>query len=190
MAQKSLDKTKLGVVYRQAIVKKLLDNYKTRNSLIAVNFNKVNSPDLTQLRHSLGDVDSKILITKLSLFSRFFTDINKKKFFDAGSRMGALIFVGKDIVATTKVLADFIQEHEDFKLLGGFFDEKELSETDLKQIAKLPSRQELIAKTILSIKSPLIKFRSVLEGLSRKLLLCLISAKDKKENSHNQRSNS
>ncbi len=181
MTQKLEEKTKLGVAFRQAIVKKLVGNYKERSSLIAINFNKISSPDLTQLRHSLGDADSKILITKLSLFKRFFGEINRKKFFDAGSGMGGLVFVGKDIVAATKVLADFIQDHEGFKLLGGFFNEKELTETDLKQIAKLPSRGELIAKTILTIKSPLIKFRGVLEGLSRKLLLCLISAKDKKE---------
>lgn len=172
---------KLGYVYREAIIGKLKHNYESRSNLIAANFNKVVSSDLSHLRQALIDTGAKLLLTKVSLFKRFLKDIKKDAVLEGSIGSTGLIFVGPDFVVTAKVLYEFAKEHEDFKLLGGFLDDESISCEDLQQIAKLPSRQELIAKSIFAIKSPLIKFRGVLEQLMRKFLLTLLSAKEGKE---------
>lgn len=179
---KTQDKViKTGYIYREAIVKKLNDIYKLHPSLIAINFNKVNSKDLIQLRQSLGNTNAKLLVTKLSLFRRFLKKLKKDTLLEASLGPAGLIFVAEDIVGPTKVVYEFAKEHEDFKLLGAFLEDKEVSNNVLEEIAKLPSKQQLIAKAVYAIKFPLIKFRAVCEQLMRKLLLCLISAKEQKE---------
>jgi large subunit ribosomal protein L10 len=174
-------KEKIGRIYKDAILKKLSSQYKSRSSLVAVNFNKVNSADLSMLRQSLNDVDARLMVTKTALFNRFLDSAKKTNFFQQSNGLAALIFIGKDIVVPLKVVSDFIKEHEDFKFLGGFLEDKELSIANLQEIAKLPSRQQLVAKTVITIKMPLIRLRSTLENSMRKLLLCLVSAQQKKE---------
>ncbi|MBU2541901.1 MAG: 50S ribosomal protein L10 [Candidatus Omnitrophica bacterium] len=173
--------TRVGYIYRDAIVNKLNAAYESHSSLIAVNLNKVNTRDLIQLRKSLNDKASTLLITKLSLFKRFLKGIKKEKLLDESCTCAGLVFVGDDIVATTKALAEFVKEHTEFKLLAGILDDKDISSAELADIAKLPGRVGLIAKGVIAMKFPLIKFRAVLEQLTRKLLLCLISAKEQKQ---------
>lgn len=172
---------KIGYIYKQAILNKLKDSYKNRSNLIAANFNKVNAKDLNELRQSLLDNDAKLFFTKVSLFERFFKNIKKDSLLTSSLGPAGLIFVGDDIVPATKVLAEFAKEHEAFKLLGAFSDKKQISPGDLDHIAKLPTRDQLIAQAVMTIKMPLIKLRGVFEQLMRKLLLCLISAKEGKE---------
>lgn len=176
------DKTKkTGYIYREAIIKKLSIAYEAHSNLIAANFNKVNSGDLSQLRQALLDSDARLYLTKTSLFKRFLKKLEKDSLISDSLGPTGLIFAGNDIVAISKVLSEFSKEHEFFKILGGFLEDKKLSGADFDRLSKLPSRQELIAKTVYSIKSPLYRFRAALEQPLRKLLLCLESAKQTKE---------
>lgn len=172
---------KTGYIYREAIIKKLSDNYQNRHTLIAANFNKVSSSDLTQLRQSLSGTDAKLFLTKLSLFKRFLKTLEKDALLAESVGSAGLIFAGEDIVAISKLLWEFSKEHENFKILGVFMEERKLSSSDIERISKLPGRQELIAKAVLTIKSPLIRLRATIEQPIRKLLLGLTAAKQKKE---------
>jgi large subunit ribosomal protein L10 len=172
---------KAGFLYRQAIIKQLSNTYKQRSNLIAANLNKVSAGDLSKLRQNLLSNDAKLFVTKISLGKNFLKSLNKDNLMANCLGSSGLIFVGKDIVNVSKVLSEFAKEHEEFKLVGGFLDDKLLSAAELDRIAKLPSKLELIAKTVMSIKSPLFRLRFVLDGNLRKLLLCLTSVKQTKE---------
>lgn len=174
-------KSKIGRLYRDAIIQQLNKQYQSRPSLVAVNFNKVNSFDLSQLRQSLLDTDAKLIVTKNSLFKRFLSSINKKDFFGQPLGLGGLVFVGKDVVSPVKVLAGFIKEHEGFKFLGAFLDDRELSASALQEIGKLPSLQDLRAKAVMTMKSPLFRLRAVLAQSMVKLVLCIKAAQEAKQ---------
>lgn len=92
----------------------------------------------------------------------------------------AAAFSYDDIIAPAKLLHLFSKENENLVLLGGLVEGKLLSKAEAKQLATLPSRQELLAKLVGSMQSPISGFHGVLSGVLRKFVYGLKAVHDKK----------
>ena len=85
-----------------------------------------------------------------------------------------------DIVAPAKILVDFAKECDAFKVLGGVIEGKKASAEDVKAIASLPSREELLAKLLGSLNSPISGLVRVLNGPLQGLHTVLTAISEKK----------
>ena len=63
---------------------------------------------------------------------------------------------------------------------GGLADGGVVTEGDIKNIAKLPSRQALVGKTVMLLNSPISGLAFVLEGVLTKFLLTLKAVEESK----------
>jgi len=54
----------------------------------------------------------------------------------------------------------------------------------MEKLAKLPSRELLLASLMISIKSPIIKLINILDSLTRGLVLVLDAIREKKKNTN------
>lgn len=79
----------------------------------------------------------------------------------------------EDEVAPAKMLADFVKKHEALKILGGILEGKTVDKTAIGFLAKLPSKQELLAKLVGSLQSPISGLVNVLAGNLRGLVRVL-----------------
>ena len=55
----------------------------------------------------------------------------------------------------SKILVDFSKENENLSVKGGVLEGKFISNEEITKLSKLPSKAELIAKTVGLIKGPL-----------------------------------
>lgn len=85
-----------------------------------------------------------------------------------------------DEVTPAKALAKFNKENETFKLLGGIMGERVLTGKDVLALAKLPTRDILIAQLLGTLQSPIRGLAMVLGGNMRNLVVVLNQIKDKK----------
>ena len=69
-----------------------------------------------------------------------------------------------DPVAAAKVIANFVKENEKLVMLGGAFGTQMLNEAGIKQLAMLPSLDELRAKIIALINTPATNVAGVLQA--------------------------
>lgn len=92
----------------------------------------------------------------------------------------ALALAMGDAIAPARVLNKFAKDHEKLSLRGGWVDGKAMSDKDIKAIANLPSREQLLAKALGSMKAPITGFVMVLSGTQRKLLYALNAVKEQK----------
>ena len=70
-----------------------------------------------------------------------------------------------DEVAPAKVLAEFAKTHNALALVGGFNDlGNALSEDDVKALAAMPTKNELIAQVVAQLLSPVTDSVSALSG--------------------------
>ena len=80
-------------------------------------------------------------------------------------------FSYQDQVAAAKALADFAKDHEQLKLIGGLLDGQVLSTAQIKDLASMPSREELLAKFMGLLNTPLSNFAglftSTMSGFAR-----------------------
>lgn len=92
----------------------------------------------------------------------------------------AIVFGFDDISAPAKSIVKFMGENEKPGLIAGVFENKVFQQEQVLELAKLPSRLELLAKVVGGLKSPLYGLVNVTQGPLRKFVYALNAIKDKK----------
>lgn len=85
----------------------------------------------------------------------------------------ALAFGFDDPVHTAKTVSDFVRTSRVLVIKGGVMDNRPISAADVEAIATLPSKEELQAKLLGMLVSPLTRTLGVLSGPSRSLAYLL-----------------
>ncbi|MDO8505210.1 MAG: 50S ribosomal protein L10 [bacterium] len=91
-----------------------------------------------------------------------------------------LIVGYSDEAATAKFAASASKEVEAFKILGGLFEGKFVSASQVQMLAALPSRIELLGRLVGTIQAPVSGFVNVLAGNLRGLVQALNAIRESK----------
>ena len=129
--------------------------------------------DLQELRKSAREANVTIKVVKNRLVRVALTQIDTFKNADATAFTGQLLYAVShdDEVAPAKVLDMFAKNHPELQFVGGLSDEGAvLSPDELKSLAGLPSKNELIAQTIAQLLSPVHDVTNALSGNLHALL--------------------
>ena len=123
--------------------------------------------ELQELRKAAREADVKIKIVKNRLVRVAMGQIAVYKDTDTTGLTGQLLYAvsSDDEVAPAKVLAEFAKTHDALVLAGGFSDlGNALSEDEIKALASMPSKNELIAQVVAQLLSPVTDSVSGLTG--------------------------
>ena len=93
----------------------------------------------------------------------------------------ALTFVNGDIAGAAKALRDASRTNPLLVLKGGALGTSVLSADDVKAIADLPSREELLARLAGALQAPLVKTAGLLQALPRNFAYGLKALIDQQE---------
>lgn len=92
----------------------------------------------------------------------------------------AVVFAEQDPVQTTKVIYQFCQENEEvLQVIGGRFEGSVCSASDVEQISKLPSKDEMRAQFLGTLEAPLSQTLAVVEALLTSVMHCLENKSEK-----------
>ena len=95
---------------------------------------------------------------------------------------GPLVYgFAQDPVAGAKVLADFAKDNERFVIKGGAMQNDLMSAKDVKLLATMPSREELLAKLAGTLQAPIVKLARTLNEVPGKFVRTLAAVRDAKE---------
>lgn len=123
--------------------------------------------DLQDLRAKARENGVKIKVVKNRLVRVAMGEIAVYKDTDTTGLTGQLLYAvsDSDEVAPAKVLANFAKEHDALQIAGAFNDTgANLSEAEVKALAALPSKNELIAQVVAQLLSPVTESISGLSG--------------------------
>lgn len=93
----------------------------------------------------------------------------------------SIALANDDPVAPAKALVEFAKLNNVFELKAGMLNGKLLSVDDIKALADLPSREQLLAKMLGSMSAPASNFVGVLAAVPRTFVQVLAAIKDQKE---------
>jgi len=95
---------------------------------------------------------------------------------------GPLVYgFAQDPVAGAKVLANFAKENERFVIKGGAMSNALMSAKDVKLLATMPAREELLAKLAGTLQAPIVKLARTLNEIPGKFVRTLAAVRDAKE---------
>jgi large subunit ribosomal protein L10 len=137
--------------------------------------------DSTDLRRKSKEADVAVMTSKKTLLRLALKEV-KTAAVDEGALKGSvsMLLAHGDEIAPAKVLETFRKTHENAVVLGGLLESKWLSAADIKALAQLPSKQQLIASVVGTIRAPLTGLVGVLQGNLRKFVYALNAIKDSK----------
>ena len=171
---------KLSTIFKEASENRIKKGLKDSEAFFVVKYSKLSGPDLNALRKSLRGIDSEMLVVRNNTARRALAGQNEALLNFVQGPCG-FVFSKKEPVEASKVLFNFTKDHVNLILAGGLLKDKLLSSKDIEALAKLPSREVLLARAVMAIKSPITGLVFVLKGNLRKLVFCLDQIKQKKQ---------
>ncbi len=146
-------------------IKNKLSNQK---AIVFVDFAKVGSKDMFGLRKTLKDAGCSLKIVKKTLARIAFGQSNisfwnKIKASIPGQL--ALVFGVEDEIAPARISNAFAKTQENFKILGGIFENRFIAKERVLELASIPPRNELLSRLVGSISSSMSGFVRVLDKI-------------------------
>jgi large subunit ribosomal protein L10 len=169
---------------KRTILKELGDKIAKAKSVVFAKYNGLTVKENEDLRSRLRQENSEYYVAKKTLFGLAFKDQNVAGL-DVKGFAGqiAAIFGYNDEVSPAKIVDKFKGEKDKegkLEFIGGILENKFIDAAAVSSLAKLPGKQELLARLVGSINAPVSGFVNALAGNIRNLVQVLKAIKDKK----------
>lgn len=172
-------KAKLKQSDKQVLVDSLRGKLGTASALYYTDFTGLNVKRMTELRRRLRKVGVEYVVIKNTLALRA---VNESGLVSQALKGPTGIIVAKDAVAGAKVLADFAKENDQKPAIkGGLFDGRTIDNEQIKALANMKSRDELLSELGASMQAPMGQFVGALNSLLMNFVGVVDALKQQKE---------
>lgn len=154
---------------KEAIVAEVKDRFTRAKAVILSDYRGLNVAEITELRKRLREagMEYKVVKNTLATLAARQAAIEGLEKYLVGPI--AMAFSYEDPVAPAKVLANFAREFRKLELKAGILEGKVIGEAEVKALAELPSREQLLAMVLGALQAPLRGLATVLAGPLRNL---------------------
>jgi len=155
---------------KEIIVKNLTEEFKNSKATVFTDYRGLKASEMNALKKELKKEGTNLGVIKKSLIALSLK--NAKMGVDVKDMNGQLaVTVSKDDeVISAKILSKFSESNENLKILGGTLGNKSMTVDEILDLAKLPGKEELLAKIVGSLNAPMSGFVNVLNGNTRSLV--------------------
>jgi large subunit ribosomal protein L10 len=166
---------------KQEILAGLEDKISRSKSVFFTSYFGTGANEINELRAKFKENGAEYTVAKKTLVDLAFKN-RKVAGVNAAEMAGevATIFGYDDEVVPAKVLDDFAKGREEFRFLGGVLENSFITGDQVRQLAQLPSKQQLYAQVVGTINAPVSGFVNVLAGNLRGLVTALKQIEEKK----------
>lgn len=165
---------------KKQMVKSLTEKTKVAKSIVFVDFKGIPVKDVTELKKQLREAGVEYVVARKTLIDIALKDAGVETSVRGLEGQVAISFSNEDEVAAAKIIDKFTKVNANLKMLGGVLGVQVMSEVEVKALAKIPSKEELLSKLVGSLKSPISGFVNVLGGNLRGLVNVLNAIKEEK----------
>jgi len=166
----------------EAVASLEADLAKSKNAVL-VGFAGLKVPEVTELRRQIRGTKSKYLVVKNTLALR----ATKGSALEAMSKhfVGptAVVYNEDNAVGLAKVLTAFAKTNPNLVFKGAVVEGRAIEAKEIAALAELPTREELVARLVFLVQSPLRRLVTVLNGPVRSLAGVMSQIADQKSKS-------
>lgn len=127
-------------------VKKLAEKIQNAKGVILTDYRGISVEDVTKLRADLRAVNAEYIVIKNNISRRALQACGIEGLDEVLTGPTALIIGAEDYLKPIKAVYAYAKEHDFYKIKAGLVEGKVTSAEEIVTLAKLPSREELIAK--------------------------------------------
>ena len=155
---------------KKQVVADITDKLQNCQSMVIVKYSGLTVEQVTKLRAQCRNAKVDYCVLKNTLVRRALADLNITGLDDVLEGPNAFVFGMEDAVAPAKILSDFIEKEKTkaLELRAGLLEGKAIDLKTIESLAKLPSREVLLAKILGSMTAAIGNFVRVIEAYRKK----------------------
>ncbi|WP_406677331.1 50S ribosomal protein L10 [Moorella sp. ACPs] len=156
---------------------------KLGNSIVTIlaDYRGMNVAEMTKLRRQLREAGVEFKVVKNTLTRRAAQELGLEGLEPFLEGPTAAAFSLNDPAAPAKILSEVMRNSKTFQIKAGVLQGRIIGLDEIKALADLPSREELLAKVVGGFQAPLAGLVNVLAGNIRNLVYVLEAIRKKKE---------
>lgn len=148
---------------KEKLVAELKEKLAGAKALYYTDFTGLNVKNMTELRRRLRKANVEYVVIKNTLALRA---VNESGLVATKLKGQTGLVIAMDAVAAAKVLADFAKENDARPAVkGGLLEGKQVDTAQVKKLASMPSREQMLAELGAGLQSPMAAFVGALNGL-------------------------
>lgn len=151
---------------KQAVIDEIKGKFEKAKSAVVIDYIGTTVAQADAMRKRLREANVDYTVYKNTLVNRAIKGTEYEDLKDVLSGPSAFAFGYDDAVAPARELAGIIKEYKKMEFKAGIIEGAYYDANGVKAIASLPSRDELIAKFMGSIQSPVSKFVRTLQAVA------------------------
>ena len=172
----------LSLEQKQAMVSEVSAKLAGAQALIVAEYRGLDVEHVTQLRAKARKSGLYLRVLKNTLARRAVQGTPFEKLTD--QLVGPLMYgIAADPVAGAKVMSEFAKDNEHFVIRGGAMPNSLMSPKDIKALALLPSRNELLAKLMGTMQAPVATLVRTMNEVPARFVRTLAAFRDQLEKS-------
>ncbi len=166
---------------KQKIVAYLREKFEAAQVVIVTDYKGLDVAQMNDLRRKLREAEVEYQVVKNTMLTRASQDTDVAQLADKFKGPSAIALAFTDPVAPAKVLTQFAKDNDKLEIKAGVMNGKLLDLGAISALAKLPSREELLAQVLAAMNAVPQSLVSALADAPRRLVNVLNAVKDQKE---------
>ncbi len=152
---------------KQEEVKELAEKIKNAKLVLLTDYRGINVADVTKLRNSLRKVNGEYLVIKNNITKRAFEECKIEGLEEFLNGPTAVIIGNEDYLEPAKAIYEYTKSNDFYKIKVGVIEGKVTSSEEIITLAKLPSREVLLAKLAGSLLDNVTKLAIALNEVAK-----------------------
>lgn len=150
---------------KQKLVAELSEKLGKAVTGVVVDYSGTTVADDTALRKELRENGVDYFVVKNTLLSRAVEGTELEGMKEVLEGTTAIALSNEDYTAAARILCNFAEKHENFKVKSGFLDGKLVDIETLESLAKLPSKEVLLATVLSAFQAPIAAFARAVQAI-------------------------
>ena len=164
---------------KKQVVAELAESLKQSCTGVLVDYKGITVAEDTKLRKELREAGEDYRVVKNTLLGRALKEAGIDGLEGVLEGATAIAMNKGDYVSGAKILAKFAEDSKAFEIKAGFVDGKVIDAEGVKNLAKLPSKEVLLAQVLGGLNAPITGFVTVLNGTMKGLVVALNAIAEK-----------
>ncbi|WP_066688254.1 50S ribosomal protein L10 [Christensenella intestinihominis] len=166
---------------KQAAVADVVDKMKRAQSVVVLDYRGLTVAEVSDLRSKFREAGVEYKVIKNNMLKRAAEELKIEGVEDYFKGPTAVAFGFEDPVSPAKILCKFVKDAGKTEIKGGILAGQAMDAQKIESLAKLPSKEELIAKMLGSLNAPITNFALALQAIPRGLACALKAVAEQKQ---------
>ena len=150
---------------KKQVVADLVERLNSSCAGVIVDYKGINVEDDTKLRKDLREAGVNYTVVKNTLLKRAIAETELNGLDAVLEGTTAIATSADDYVAAARILSKFADTHKNFEIKNGFIDKEVIGLEKITGLAKLPSREILLANVLGAFQAPISAFARAIQAI-------------------------